>query len=248
MKKFSLLAILLTACGALHATPFLVADGFNVAGSSDVIGDKLKFDIQRAIVTLDTSMVTVKIQTNFDNVKLDPFQLAGLQLDLGDVLFEVNGKFKYGVPLRTHAGSPDGGASAGTVTAGHIYQINDLETGVFTARQVLNNPSVTYRPDNAVWLRNQDSSLLDLTSGIPIVQVAALPNNGVNGAKYEITAQFNRPEGFQDVNAIYFAVATCGNDILEANLVPEPASVLLMGGGLGLVALARRYRNRSIKS
>ena len=239
----AILALLFTSL--LQANSFVITDPFNVEGDSDVIGNKQLFDIESAMITLDPAMVTIKIRMNTDNIDLNPFG-ADPKLDVGDIFFDVNGQLRYGIPLRDHEGSTSPGGPTGlAVLAGHLYQINSLSDGLMTARQALGDPSnYSYRPEQVVWLWNNNGALTDLNVGSPKVTVANIPgNDGVNGPLYEIAAQFERPAGFLDnLDAVqfYFASATCGNDVIEGFLVPEPGTIFITAGGFLALALLRR--------
>ena len=237
MNKRCILSLFFLLAGTALADTFTLTDPFNQPGDSDVIGDKMKFDIERAVIMFDPSMVTVSIRMNYDNPSLDPFTLDCLKLNIGDVLFEVNGVARFGVALHSH------GSGSSAVTGGHVYEINDPAHGVLTARDVLGDPhGWTYRPDELVWLNNRNGYLTDLGAGT--VNVKQLQYDGHNGPKYEITTQFALPGDFPPAGsgmlAFRFAAATCANDVLKGNMVPEPGTIGLLGGGLLALAFARR--------
>lgn len=241
---------LLSACLTWGA-PITITDPFpgnSCSNSScDVIGDPLKFDIQKAV--LDTSADTFTLYFNFGNgnSNINSFNIGGPTLYAGDLLFAVNGTFEYGIALQSHAGSGNsGGVSTGsTVTAGHLYQINNTANGLLTSNQVMGTTGSIYRTGVDVWLHNYNGALTDLASGS--VNVVG-GGNGNPNPEFVVTLSFpNLPSGFlSDFNSgntsISFASATCANDIITGNIpgVPEPATMALMGGGLLALGVIRR--------
>jgi hypothetical protein len=249
MKASVLLLLVAAAAGMGSASPIAIDDPFPgtqwPAPGADVIGVLTDFDIQSITGDFDAASSVIRIAFNTRNSDLSPYNDFGVQLNVGDLLFEAGGVYKYGVPLYTHAGSPNGGPSGSTVLAGHLYQINNPATGTLTAKQVLNNPGLIYRPDEVVWLRSQGASLTDLAAGAVTV---AKYGNGTSNAEYLATLQFANPASFyEDLGGgmlLHFASATCGNDIAEGMVhAPEPSSNAMIGGGLVLLGLfARRFR------
>jgi hypothetical protein len=258
MSWKSRLLLICFASAKMWGETIIVTDPFNIAGDSDVIGNKLQFDAQSVQVTTGTGTLTIDIRTNFDNPNLYSFRDTGVRLNIGDLFFTVNGAYEYGIPLAYHNG-PAGGPWGNRVYAGHVYQITDPATALLTARQTLHNPAyVEYRPDAIVWMIDL-GGLRDVTAGTPTVQVLPIAgNNGVNGPLYDIRVNTSLPAGlFSLPTASYgleFAVATCGNDLVEGplnfsssdplrqagfgNPVPEPATLLLVIGA-ALLALSR---------
>lgn len=92
----------------IWAETAVITDFFNVAGSSDVIGDKLQFDAQSVQVTTGVGTLTIDIRTNFDNRALHFFHDAGVRLDIGDLFLTVKSNFTYGIPLADHKGLTGG--------------------------------------------------------------------------------------------------------------------------------------------
>jgi hypothetical protein len=248
----------------IWAETIVIPDVFNLAGSSDVIGDKLQFDAQSVQVTTGVGTLTIDIRTNFDNPDLHSFRDTGVRLDIGDLFFTVNGTYAYGIPLAYHNG-PAGGPWGDRLYAGHVYQIDDPSRALLTARQTLHDPAyVDYRPDAIVWMVDL-GGLHDVTSGAPTVQVFPIAgNDGVNGPLYDIRVNTSLPAGlFSSSTHSYgleFAVATCGNDLVGGALdfdsgarfgvmaavatVPEPSTwYMVIGAALvGLGGFVRRRR------
>ena len=94
---------------------------------------------------------------------------------------------------------------------------------LLTARQTLHDPAyVDYRPDAIVWMVDL-GGLHDVTSGTPTVQVFPIAgNDGVNGPLYDIRVNTSLPAGLfsssTDIYGLEFALATCGNDMVEGAL------------------------------
>jgi hypothetical protein len=264
MKRISNLMLFCIASSSLWAGTAIVYDPFNAPGSGDVIGNPLQFDAQSVQVTAGSGTLTIDIRTNFDNPNLYSFRDTGVRLDIGDLFFTVNGNYAYGIPLAYHNG-PAGGPWGDRLYAGHIYEIDDPSTALMTARQVLHDPMyVNYRPDAIVWMMD-DGGVTDVTTGTPTVQVLPIAgDNGVNGPLYDIRVKTSLPAGLfsspTDVYGLSFAVATCGNDMVQGRLnfpslgaagasgsVPEPGTLYLMTGA-ALVGLSRFvFRPRSVQ-
>ncbi len=256
MKAKHLLLSLVIAQAIAFAIPVYINDPFPglryaVAGY-DVIGNPQDFDIERIFGNINPEITTLRIDLNYPNADLSPFVDFAGQLNPADLLFSIDGTLAYGIPLATHAGSPNHGPSGLPVLAGHVYQINDPTAGVLTARQVLNNPTgVIYRPSEPVWLRNDGAgSVLDQVAGS--VAVHSL-GNGLTKAKYEVTLSFATPSRFwADVTTygaeISFGNATCANDVIHGGVppsAPEPGGMTLIGAGLvGLGVMGQRLRRR----
>ena len=256
----NLLLIGFTAC-RMWAGTATVLDAFNVAGNSDVVGNKLQFDAQSVQVTSAPGTMTIDVRTNFDNSALHSFRDTGVRLDLGDLFFTINGNYSYGIPLAYHNG-PAGGPWGDRLYAGHVYAIDD-PAALLTARQTLHDPMyVDYRPDEIVWMLDL-GGVHDVTSGTPTVQVLPIDgNNGVNGPLYDIRVTTSLPAGLfsslTDNYGLSFAVATCGNDMLQGALnfdfgaqvhaaadtpAPEPSTWYMMIGAV-LVSMCRFVSRR----
>lgn len=247
------LALVLSA--RTHAAELWIQDPFP-GGSQDVIGAQSMFDIQGAGISVTPTTTSVDLLFNFGSGQngLAPFaSFFSIRLDVGDVLFSVNGIWAYGIPIMDHAGSPNGGPAGDPVDAGHLYQIDTI-AGVQSARQGLNDPGgVLYRPEQAVWLWNHNGSLTDIA--VASLLVSALGGDGATSPKFEVLLNFPTPAGFYQAYtdgtlALAFSSATCGNDVLSGPVNgaddppsnPEPASATLCA--LGLAFLAWRSKRR----
>lgn len=238
VKNMKFLPFLLLAIApAALAAPITITDQWGV-GAPDVVGANSSFDIQKGVFDFGPTSATIKLYFNFGptNTSLSPFSLGSVILSLGD-LFISGGGVNYGIALAAH-----NTAVSGDVAAGTLYQINN-SNGQLTAAQALNGPSITYRPNEIVWLRNNGAgSITPVAVGSISVQSGG---DGVVNPEFVVTInmQYSSTIGANLASpSIHFASATCGNDVLDGQ-IPEPGSLGLIGGGLVLAA-GLKFRRR----
>jgi hypothetical protein len=229
--------LLLAVAPAALAAPITISDPWGV-GAPDVVGANSSFDIQKGVFDFGSTSATIKLYFNFgpDNTSLAPFALGSVTLSLGD-LFISGGGVNYGIALVAH-----NTAVSGDVAAGTLYQINN-SNGQLTASQALGNPSsITYRPNEIVWLRNDGAgSITPVAVGSVSVQSGG---DGVINPEFVVTLNLTYSSTIGAALAspsIHFASATCGNDVLDGQ-IPEPGSLSLIGGGLLLAAGIKFHR------
>ncbi|HYL73453.1 MAG TPA: PEP-CTERM sorting domain-containing protein [Bryobacteraceae bacterium] len=247
MRRIILSSILLASlatAGTINLTP--INDG------RGTIGTAANFQVVSGTITTNsTGFADIVLDFNYHPVgsggpstPLGQWTLGGVNLDVGDLLFQV-GSDTFGIPLASHSGSPNGANPAlfANVTAGHFYQ----SSTELIANTVLNSPGFNFRPNADVWLGGTVNDLGTLTESITF--------NSGQTPSYVVEFTGQLPASFlADVNAngglvsADFASATCGNGLLTGNgnlgSVPEPASLLLAGGGLLALGLLTRYRGR----
>jgi hypothetical protein len=230
--------LLLAVAPAALAAPITILDPWGV-GAPDVVGANSSFDIQKGVFDFGPTSATIKLYFNFgpNNTSLAPFALGSVTLSLGD-LFINGGGVNYGIALVAH-----NTAVSGDVAAGTLYRINN-SNGQLTASQALGNPSIGYRPNEIVWLRNDGAgSITPVAVGSVSVQSGG---DGVINPEFVVTLNLTYSSTIGATLAspsIHFASATCGNDILEGQ-IPEPGSLSLIGGGL-LLAAGIKFRRRN---
>ncbi len=231
------------------AAPIVFNDPFpGTAGSSasyDVIGDRTLFDIDKAVVDISGSAVSVSLGFRYKDTTtpLQPYNYLanysyyGINLGVGDLFFEVGGQYKYGVALRAHDG----------LAAGDLYAIVDA-TGTRTAREALGNPAgAVYRYDEIVRM-GAAGVAFEADGSIDSITTSGL--RSASGGIYHMVSWSLplAPEQFIDDlygSTLHFASATCGNDVLDGKIparVPEPATLFLFGAGLVTMAATLRRK------
>ena len=249
--------VLLPLCGS--ASVVLLQDPYGVNATSctngcDVIGEKEWFDLDKIELNVTSSLVEIKVYSNFKNPNFSPYAYLGttLQLGIGDLLFEVDGHYKYGIAIKSHAGSVNGGLAGQNVEAGVLYKIANGEVGVMTAEQALQHTSqYTYRYDDPVWLWNNGNNLTNTATGKVLVENVSTVGAGSTQGYYNLaTISFTPTAEFLADYAgnafeLSLAAADCANDVLSGYVtgtVPEPGALALFALGLGGLAVRRHKR------
>ncbi len=242
----------------------------NWTGSNvcDVIGTEANYDIQMASLNISNGTATVNLYFNTgapvtgsgSNMALGSFSDADLSLIVGDLFF-YNPDTVY--DPSAPANSPDGPdalkyavvldtSGRNGLTAGGLYSV----TGTETAQQALTatNPgdsAVTsdyYRPDETVLMTS--GNLASTGHGLTVANFG----NGTTAAEYEVTVSFATTMGFDSLIqngsiGILFSSADCANDVIQGAVagVPEPQSLALIAGGLGMLIGVGAWRRRTAR-
>jgi hypothetical protein len=229
---------------AAYASPITIQDAYlsgtnNCASPAcDVIGNQRDFDANKIVFSsLTPSSISAQVWVNYHrgDLSLSPWTEFGLNLQIGDLVFQ-NGSQSWAVPLHSHNG----------FAAGQLYKVSDF----YTANEALGNPSgVIYRPNENVQI--QAGTLV----GVPGSVSTACATGSASGSQcltsdqVVVSLTFAPDSAFWNALSssglnVHFAAATCGNDIVDGsiNAVPEPATLLLLGGGLASLGFISRRK------
>jgi hypothetical protein len=231
--KFALAAALAAACPLAHADSVTISDPYvgqisSASGAasqaSDVIGNYSEFDIDKLVFTSITpGNITVQVDFNHAvsgspataDLALNPYVFPKATLPVGDLLFDVNGVYTFGVALVAHDG----------LIAGDLYQI----TSTYSSDDFLAGSGYYWRFGTPVQMDPNGAQLIG-TGAAPVTV-------GLGGAEVQTTLSFATNGTFwNDLTAsglsVHFGSAVCGNDVLDGRITaptPEPAQMLLFG-------------------
>jgi len=248
------LVLLFTMTAAAVPLPITISDPYP-GSSSDVRGALADFDIRYVQFTIiEAGMIEAVIRTNYHGgaYSLNEWDMVigtehdhhGIVLKPGDLLFDVDGVYTYGVPLTAHDG----------LTAGALYEVMNGQPFTRTARNVLEEYGLdsahdgSYNPNEPVWIDASHAQEIGGNSLFESTRIGSTDEIQVT-MRFAPTVQFLLDlahTGAHPGLSVHFASATCANDILDGSFwypVPEPASMVLMGGGLLALGLfGRRFR------
>jgi hypothetical protein len=242
-------ALLTITAGSVQAGVLTLSDAYggqnpgSAMNNGDVIGLLKQFDIDNiSFNMLPGGAVQINVRMNYGQNGGDT-TLSGINVGSfptvypGDILV-TSGSNRWAIPLVTHNDSTAGIAG---LVAGNLYSV----TGFLTSGTVLNNTNAgTYRPAEVVW--GESAGAIKQNTGNGSVVATLLGGSEINVAINFTTSDTNFLNAFSGSGSfVRFAAATCANDVVAGDPVPEPMSLSLIGAGLLGLGLLKRKRSEN---
>ena len=269
--RITILLLFLCAvlCPATTLTdPFHQAQGCTYSytspydGGCDVIGNEANYDIQKVSLTITGTTATVQLYFNSGAATagspLGSFTDAGDTLIVGDLFF-YNPNTPYDPSTPALAGStaadltyavPLDTVSRSGLSAGALYSVStseEADSAVGPGHPVTSGSY--YRQDETVLMTG--GTKVSNGTGVTVANFG----NGTTSAAYVVTVSFQTTSAFltavensTDQIGILFSSADCANDVIQGTVtVPEPQSLALIAGGLGMLIGVGAWRRRTTR-
>ena len=212
-------------------------------GARDVVGTFSAFNIDKAVVSVTPSLLTIDIYTNFDPTRRNTGDWTtgtDLDIDHGDLFLSTDGWNPFGTgPYSSDDSSNGEDWELALVMDDHEGEVGDSGTaGLYAVGGILET-------DYPQHFREGQETQVDVQESkyIGAGRWQYLANDPYAILRYTIAWTTVAPlmDGYE--LGIHWTM-TCGNDVIEGGAaVPEPGTMALLGMGLlGAVPLRRKNK------